>query len=395
MNRWQSRRGSVLGGVGLMLFMLPFAGVGVFMTGWLWREVLTSREILAKWVAAPAVIESAQLKSQRGSKGGQTYLATGSFSYVYEGRTYRSERVGLSDGYDNVGNYHHALHRELEDARREKRMLVCRVNPENPTEAILRPEWRPEMALFKALFGVAFGGAGLGMFVGGVLSFGRESRKSGLKKRHPNEPWRWREEWQTPVLRAQLGRGMVVATVALLWINVTTWPLWSAVRPSWAAEGAFKWVLSGALLLVVVGSAFCARVIIHARKYRGARLAFDALPLRPGTAVVARLYLPQALPIGAVLKLALTSEHRVTVGSGKHRRTNTTTLWTHEQEENGPLAPGQEVVLRCRLPDDAHPTTLENPADVHAWVFTAKAEVHGVDLKLTFEVPVVRVEGAA
>lgn len=395
MNRRQSRRGSVLGGAGLMLFALPFAGVGIFMTVWLWREVLASREILAKWVAVPAVVESVDLKSQSGSKGGRTYQATGSFSYTYEGRTYRSERIGLSDGYDNVGDYHHAVYRELETARREERPLVCRVNPQDPTQAVLRAEWRPEMALFRALFGVVFGAAGLGIFSASLLSLGADARKTGLRKRHPHEPWLWREEWHSPVLGARLGRGMVAATAVLLWINVPTWPLWSAVRPSWEAGGAFKWVLSGALILVVLASGFCVRVIIHARKYRGARLAFHALPLRPGAAVLARLYLPQALPIGAVLKLALTNEHRVTTGRGKQRRTNTTTLWTHEQEQTGPLAPGQEVAFRCQLPNDAQPTTLDTPTDVHAWVFSAKADVPGVDLKLRFEVPVFRVEGAA
>lgn len=186
-----------------------------------------------------------------------------------------------------------------------------------------------------------------------------------------------------------------MAIAVLGWVNATTWPLWSALRPSWEAGGAFKWVLSGALLVVVIVSAFCARVIIHARNYRGARLAFDSLPLQPGKAVMARLYLPQALPLGAVLKLALTNEHRVTVGRGKQRRTTTTKLWTHEHEQQGPLAPGQGVEFRCRLPDDARLTTLDTPADVHAWVFTAKADVPGVDLKLSFEVPVFLKEGAA
>lgn len=370
-----------------MLFSLPFAAVGVFMTGWLWRDVARSREIMATWAVAPAVIESAELKSQRGSKS-TTYEAVGTFSYTYEGRHYRSDRLGLDTGADNIGNYQKNLHRDMKSARRKGSALECRVNPANPEEAILRPEWRPEMALFRAMFGIFFGGAGFGMLAGSALSLMSSSRQGFLKNRYSQEPWLARPEWRNPTLQARLGKGMAIATAILVWINLVTWPLWSALRPVWAGNGVFKWVLSGALLLVVIASAFCARVIIHARKYRGARLELGELPLRPGAPVLARLYLPGGLPLGAVLRLALTCEKHVSVGRGKQRRTTTTKLWSHLHEERGPLAPGQEVVFRCTLPAGAPVTTLDNPDDVQTWSFTARAEVPGVDLNLDFEVPV-------
>lgn len=387
MNR---RRASIGGSLFLALFALPFAGVGVFMTGWLWSEVIESRKILATWAVVPAVIENAELKTSRTSKGGTTYCAVGDFSYVYEGRTYRSDRVSLSGGADNIGDFQQKLHRSMKSAMNAGRRLDCRVNPADPSQAVLNAEWRPEMALFRGVFGIAFGGIGLGMMAGCVVSLVADARQSRLKKRHPDEPWLWREEWHRSVIPAKLGAGMVAATAVLVWVNLATWPLWSAVRGVWAAEGAFKWVLSGALALVVVVSAFCVRVIIHARKYRGARLAPGSLPLRPGAPVEARLWLPQALPLGAVLKMALVSERSVTTGSGKQRRTTKTKLWSHEQEQAGPLAPGQEIVFRCRLPEDAEPTVTDSPGNGVAWRMETRAKVPGVDLKLDFELPVFR-----
>lgn len=374
----------------LALFGLPFAAIGVFMTAWMWREVIESRKILSTWTVVPAVIETTGLERSRGSKGGTTYKAVGTFSYVYEGRAYQSERLSLSDGSDNIGHFQQRLHRLMQSAHRSGRALDCRVNPDDPTQAVLNAEWRPEMALFRSLFGVVFGGVGLSIVAGGVFGFSSGRRERRLKILHPGQPWLWHEAWQSPVLEARLGGRMAAAVVALIWINVSTWPLWSAVRTAWAAEGAFKWVLTGALVLVVVASAVCARVIIHARKYRGARLELGSLPLRPGTPVEARLYLPQTLPLGAVLKLALVSERRVTTGSGKQRRTTTTKLWSHEEEQAGPLAPWQEIVFRCSIPDEAEETVLETPDNGVAWRFEARADVPGVDLKLDFELPVFR-----
>lgn len=386
--RLYSLRGSIGSWLFLMLFALPFGGVGVFMTVWMWRDVNRSREIQAKWIAVPAKIESAELKTSRGSKGGTTYEAVGSFSYVYEGKSYHGEQVGLSGGFDNVGSFQQNVHREMKTALRSGRTMEVRVNPANPSEAVLKPEWRPEMTLFRALFGLVFGGFGLGMLGGGLASLVKSAGDGRLKKRYPQEPWLWRSIWQTPSQQAQLGVGLFAAAAVLIWVNVATWPLWSAVPSVWAAGGAFKWVLSGALAVIVLISAICVRVIIHARKYRGARLDVGSLPLRPGAPVEARLYLPQALPIGAILKLTLISERSVTTGRGKQRRTDKTTLWSHSEEHPGPIAPGQEIVLRCRLPADAEQTTTEPPENTLAWRVEARAKVPGVDLKLNFELPV-------
>lgn len=384
------RRASIAGSLFLALFALPFAAVGVFMTGWVWHDVLESRRVLSTWRVVPATVEAVELKTSRTSKGGTTYQATATYAYTYDGNVYRGERVGLSGGFDNIGGYQRKTHRQLEAAQRTGRPVDCRVNPSDPSQAVLNAEWRPEMGLFHAVFGIVFGGVGLGLLSGGVLSVCADSRKARLKKLNPHEPWLWREEWQTPAMQARLGSGLVAATAVLVWINLATWPLWSTVRTSWAAEGAFKWVLSGVLILVLVVSALCLRTIIHARKYRGALLTINSLPLRPGQPVEVRLSLPQPLAIGAVLKLTLVSERSVSTGRGKQRNTVRTKLWSHEQEEGGPLAPGQAVVFRCILPEDSRETAFENPDDLTVWTFSARADVPGVDLKLNFELPVFR-----
>lgn len=383
-----NRPASLVGSVFMALFALTFAAIGIFMTGWLWRDVVESQRILATWVVVPAKIEAAELKTSRSSKGGKTYQSTATYVYTYNGNVYHCDRVGLSDVRDNIGNYQQRMHRLLDGAKRSGRPVDCFVNPADPVQAMLNAEWRPEMALFRAVFGIMFGGVGLSLFASVVVNARVNARKARLKRLNPQEPWLWRQEWQSPSIQARLGTGMLAAIAVLGWINLVTWPLWSALRPSWAGEGAFKWVLSAALLLVVVVSVFCVRTILHSRKYRGARLDLGSLPLRPGAPVDARLYLPQSLPHGAVLNLSLTSERRISVGQGKKRSTTVKKLWAHEQSHSGPIAPGQEIGLRCRLPAEAESTTLDNPDDQTVWTFTARADVPGVDMKLNFELPV-------
>lgn len=382
------RRGSLKGGVFLALFSLPFAAVGVGMTVWLWRDVMLSREIKTRWRPVPAMVREVELERHRGSKGGTTYETTATYAYTFEGRTYESSRLGLSGGADNIGDYQQKLYAELRRAQQARHPVECRVNPADPAEVVLRADWRPEMGLFHALFGLVFGAVGLGMFAGCVAGAVGGLRTSPLKRRHPQEPWLWRSEWQSPVLLAPLGRKLVVATAVLAWVHIVTAPLWSVLPASWAAGGAFKWLLSGMLLLVLVVSGFCVRTILHARKYRGARLEFDMLPLRPGAVCNARLYLPQTISLGSTLELALVCSHSVTTGSGKRRTTNTTQVWTHGETVAGLIGPQQAIPFSCRLPESAPVTAFDNPNDVHTWTFEASADVPGVDLNLKFELPV-------
>lgn len=372
----------------MFLFSLPFAAVGVGATIWVWRDVLRSREILTTWQPVPATIEKTDLEHHRGSKGGTTYETTAVYSYVVSGKTYRSEKLGLSSGADNIGHYHENLYRELKADEASQKTVTCYVNPADPTQAILRPAWRPEMALFKSLFGLVFSAVGLGLMAGTIVGAFGQSAQSRLKTRYPQQPWLWRAEWQTPVLRARLGKRMATAAAALVIIHAATGPLWSALPAAWESSGAFKWVLSGMLALVLVLSAFCVRVILHGRKFGSSRLELDKLLLAPGSLCNTRLYLPHTIPLGATVELMLVCSHSVTTGSGKQRRTNTTKVWTHREAATGLIGPWQAIPFSCRVPADVPVTTLDSTNDVHTWTFEAKADVPGVDLNLKFELPV-------
>ncbi len=370
------------------LFSLPFAAVGVFMTYSLWHDFLLSRHVVATWQVVPARIESVELARHRGSKGGTTYEARATYRYVFANVPHTGDRVGLSSGADNIGDFQERTHRALSEARRLGRAVDCYVNPDDPADAVLYPQWRPEMTLFKTIFGLAFGMVGLGMLSACLYGFVWETRSARLKRRHPDEPWLWKPEWHMPVLRSSLGMFAVVAGTILGWINLVTLPLWPALGPAWQADGVFKWILTAMLLAVVVASGYCLRTLLRARKFGRSRLELDKLPLVPGESVVTRLYIPRALPMSAELKIKLACSRKVTTGSGKQRRTDTTVVWNREIVLRGPFAPYEPVATKWTLPADAAQTELGDPDNGHTWELTAEADIPGVDLKLEFELPV-------
>lgn len=380
----------------LALFALPFFGVGAGMTWWQWREFFRSREILSEWTPVSAMIDSAELERSRGSKGSKTYRAVGSFSYEAEGRVRRSEKLSLGEGADNIGGFQQALHREMRAALKSGRPLTAYVNPADPAEAVLRPVWRPEMGLFKALFGVVFGGVGGALLLGSALTAVDAWRNRGLKNRHPEEPWRWRADWAGGVLRPSFSAKVATALVALVMLNASTLPLWTALPAEWAAGGGFRWLLAAVLLGVVTGCAFCVRTLARSWRHRDVVVTAARLPLRPGEPARLELRMPGGLASGSILRAEIVCDRLVTTGHGKRRRTERSTLWRHEHEIAERVFAGQTIGIVADLPAGLPSSSTETSDDRHVWELRLKGRGPGPDMAASIELPVfARGDGGA
>ena len=375
-------------GLVLALFALPFFGVGVGMTWWQWREYSRSREILSEWTPVPARVESAELKRGRGSKGSTTYRAVGAFSYELAGRTRRSETLTTGEGSDNIGGFQRNLHREMRAALKSGRPLTAYVNPADPAEAVLRPGWRAEMGLFKAVFGVVFGGVGGALLFGSALAAADAWRNRGLRDRHPDEPWRWRADWAAGVLRPPFPASVSTALAALVMLNASTLPLWTALPAEWAAGGGFRWLLAGALIGVATGCAFCVRTLARAWRHRGVEVVMTDAPWRPGEPARLGLRLPRGLASGSILRLEIACDRLVTTGRGKQRRTERTNLWRHEQEIAERIFAGQTVEISAHPPADLPSSSTESSDERHVWELRLKGSGPGPDLVTKIELPV-------
>jgi hypothetical protein len=144
---------------GLLLFSLPFAAIGTFAAYFIFSTI-TEWQSAKSWEETQGQLQSIELKSSRGSKGGTTYRAIGQFSYHYKGQNYQSESISFWSSSDNMGGFHRKLYNRLKG----KKTITCYVNPDDPDSAVIDRSLRPGMIGFMMIFALAFGGAGYGLF---------------------------------------------------------------------------------------------------------------------------------------------------------------------------------------------------------------------------------------
>ncbi len=173
---WVTRR-KIKGKWAMLLFPLPFLAGGLFLA-WLSLNTVAGVEKRLAWVEAPAKIIDQNVKSQRssGKNKSTTYRVQGTFRYTFEGKEYIGDSIDGSNASDNVGAYHRDVAALMKRAQKAGKGLTCRVNPADPSEAVLFNWVRPEMIAFQALFVYTFPTIGVLLFFYFVLLFWRENR---------------------------------------------------------------------------------------------------------------------------------------------------------------------------------------------------------------------------
>jgi len=351
----------------LVLFMVPFLGVGVWM-GSMAVRTINKVEAAQSWTETPAEILSCVLKSHRGSKGGRTYCVTGQFAYTYNEKKYRSFQVTFySDGNDNIGNFHQRIFHQLESARLSKKTLPCWVNPNNPDEAVLIRELRPEMMGFQLIFVFAFGGAAIAILSGVAFSLGaKRSDNNKIRMRHSG-----------------IHRPLLVSGVASLAGGL--WIVWKA----WVLVGNLSstWYLLIALVPGVVLMGFGLYTWLRFTKFGVSELMLSPSILRLRDSLAATVLIPKI--VEGDFKGRLTCTHQYTTGSGKHRNTHHDVVWSEEQVS--PASPGGEQMTQVRFRFELRGghITEERGSDSYYWRLLVTSDLPGVDYKAEFDVIVV------
>lgn len=381
----------------LALFALPFAAVGVGMTLVIGSTLLEARR-MASWPQVPARILETNLEHHRGSKGGTTYKVAARYQYS-AGGVEREERegtrVGMHSGSDNIGSYQQDMYRTLSQAKSAGRTVPCFVNPADPGQAILDPHPRPGLLAFQALFGVLFGGVGFGMlaaaFAGAKSGRGSRAKQAAA----PAEPWRWREDWNTGVLKAGEGAAAKALVFFAGFWNLIAWgAMTGALLDAHRSTGL---LVLGLFPLTGLGLGWGALVAMRRwRRFGASTLHLAATPIPPGGELVAGLRLPENLREKRAVTFKLACVRTETRGSGKNRKTVTTELWSSQQVVEGePTRDGRGMLVpvRFQLPAGQPPSDPEQSGDRIGWRLTVTSNLAGPDLSLTFELPVFAASG--
>ncbi|QDT71235.1 DUF3592 domain-containing protein [Lacipirellula limnantheis] len=371
---------SLFGALFLILFALPFAGIGLYKGRECFREFWAYRQAQS-WREAPATLLKAETKEFDGDDC-TTFRATASYRYEFDGRMYVSDRVALRQSSDNVGDFQRTLGKKLQQALQRKEVVSAFVNPADPAEALLNRDFRPEMMLFDGMFALVFGAVGLGLTAGGFVAAYRLRREVKRSRQFPGKPWMWKEHWAQGKIRSSNHVWMALVA-AVLWNNMV-WPI--AIIMVWD-EGTWPELMFISIFLVIgIGLAGAAGYLWLRRwKWGVSEFEMAAIPGVLGGPLAGVIHVPRPIRTDLGVKIRFACEQSVSDGDS----TKTVTLWEEERMITRDLTIGGvrtlipvEFVTPYDLPD--------SNADDVKWKLTASARTSGVDYQAEFEVPIFK-----
>ena len=378
-------------GVGcLLLFSLPFAGVGVFMA---WLALSTTFEWwqMQGWVETEAQILHTSLDEHHDGEGGTTYEALAEYRYEFQGQQYTGDRVSISSTADNIGKYHQRKASLLRSHFVNKKPIPCYVNPRSPAESILFPELRVEKLAFYLLFVLLFGGFGCVAFGFNVFGKKKQSAEEALKETHPDEPWMWRPDWAKGEIRSASKATMIATILFAAFWNLVSSPL-LFILPDELRKG--NHLASLGFLFPVVGVGlivWAVRSTLRWLKYGDTVFQMPETPGVIGGQLVGVVRIPSKVRTTSGFKNTLSCIHRYTTSSGDSQTTTERVLWQQSQtiaQELSPSSSSSAIPVQFQIPYGEK----QSEDDRIIWKLEVDADTAGTDFHVEFEVPVFETE---
>lgn len=378
----------------LLLFALPFAGVGTFV-GYLAGASVSSWVRAQSWEMVPARILSANLEVSHDSDA-TTYRIEAVYEYAYQGELHTSDVVRFGFGSDNVGSFHQDKHAELQPYVGSERRFRCFVNPADPTEAVLYREMRWGMLGLMVIFALAFSLVGYGLMFAAVYGSRLVAVADKLNKGHPAEPWRWEREWTAGRVSSGAKGTVIGAAIFVVFWNLISAPALFLV-PTEVADGnrlALIALIFPAIGLLLVG--WTVRAFLRWRKFGSATFELTTNPGVLGGYLEGLIHTGIRGNLDEGFEVTLTCTRTVSTGSGDNRSTRDDVLWQDAAfVRRGTLGFGPEgitVPVRFAIPFAAAPASDPDASQPIHWKLAAEAEMTGVDFAAEFKVTVFKTD---
>lgn len=374
-SRFRGSRSVGIAAFGSVFFVI---GLGFFL--FMVLPMLYEAQRMQAWYATDGELLALDLHSNYSSDG-TTYRVSARYRYWAEGEYWYANRVSLSIGSDNIGDYQRQLFQRLNAGRPG---VTVWYDPDNPGNAILDRSLRWEMLAFMGVFVITFGGVGLGLMIYGlrrpVMVFPSAAEPAGLRQQFLQHNSR-------PVIYSG-GMGMPLT----LWILVVAGALffvpgaWNFREGLLAGDGItwFMWVM----VIITLGFAFAAVLTtLEYRRYGRLALMMDPFPGAIGGEFGAMVQLRERFDSRTLFPINLSCVHLHVRGSGRNRSQQRTTVWHQEgfaQIVEG--GRGTQLAIRLQVPAGLPPSSPESN-NYHAWYLNLEANVPGIDLNRQFTVP--------
>ncbi len=367
----------------LSLFALPFAAVGAWMA-WSVGSTLVSAWQMGDWVQVEASLQSGGYESRSGDS--TTYEAFAEYTYAWEGQTYAGNRVTISSGADNIGDYQQDIGRNLQFAADNGRPVTAYVNPDNPSESILDPGVRWGLLGFKMIFVVVFGGVGFGLL---IAMFMASPEKESSDPAYVDEPWLLNNAWQTNEIRSASRSAMWGAwAFAILWNAISSFVPFAIAGE--LTDGNYIALVGLLFPLVGIGLlAWAIRRTLEWRRFGPSPVVLDPFPGSIGGHVGGTIDLNLPFHPQNEFRLTLTNIHSYMSGSGEDRSRREKARWQDAiiaHAERG--SRGTRLTFRFDVPDDLQAADAEQDDTYIIWRLNLAAELPGADLDRDYELPV-------
>ena len=370
----------------LLLFALPFLGVGIWMTSSIGTDLADAWQ-MQHWTQVNAKLIEAGYETHRGDDS-DTYNAYARYSYQVDGQAFTNDRVSISAGADNVGSYQKDIGNRLSGVMARRQSVVVYVNPQDPADSIIDRNPRWAFLGFKAIFMLVFGGAGLLMLVFGLRT--RKSKELSATTMSA-QPWLENEDWQTAVIKSSSK-----ATMYVTWVVAAFWNLISAPLPfvlyTEVTEKENYLALVG-LLFPLVGIGLIASALrrtLEWRRFGPAPVTLDPFPGSIGGHAGGTIDVHLPYDSSAQFSLTLTNLYSTMSGSGKNRSRSEKAKWQDSQlahAGSGPL--GTRLSFRFDVPEGLDDSdAVQSADDYHRWRLNLRASLPGTDVDRDYEIPV-------
>ena len=366
----------------LLLFGIPFAAVSVGMLFWALLPALQESHDMKAWAPVPAHVLEVDLEIHQGD-GSATYKVAARYRYQYQGVIYHGDRVGLSSGSDNLGDWQQSMAAKLQSARQHGQAITVYVNPAHPAEAIIDREPRWALLLFYGVFVVVFGIVGFGLMIFGWRQI------SSVAKVDDATPWLSKKEWASPaIVASQTGATWALWGFAIIWCALSA-PANIVIVDE---VGKGNWAILVIVLFDVVGVGLIVAAIrqtLSARRFGATVLQMDPWPGsiggQVGGMIAARVPFDEAL----AFSVKLSCVHTYTSGSGKNSSTHHDPLWQETRWFHAHRAnDGMSDLWFCFDVPNHLPASEETSSNYHHWQLQANADIPGIDFERTWELPV-------
>lgn len=373
---------------GVILFSLPFAGVGVGFLFWGIIPSIWESWQMQYWEPGYAHLIDAGVKTNYGDS--ETYKAYATYTYEFNGRTYKGDRVGISDVSDNIGDFHQTVGGELARALRAKQPVSIWINPDNPSQAVLNRDLRWGMVLFQLVFVLVFGGVGVGLLLASLLAREKALSAATLAGADINsQPWLSHQDWASATVFSNAKSSVWgMWAFAGLW-NAIAIPTGVVAFPevmdgNYAAALAFLFPLVGLGLLT-----WAVRATAGWRRFGKTPFLMDPYPGAIGGQVGGTLDVPLSYHQEHMFKTTLNCLRSYMSGSGEDRSRKESVVWQSEGfAATKPWNGGTRLEILFNVDDQLPQSDPQDGDTYHLWRLNICCKLPGADFDRSYEIPV-------